>query len=121
MSKMKLLFLLNALPAFTALSTPGAASKALWTSEWSSLTAAGADYQTSSGVIAGMAFTAGSQTQDFSTGGDFDQTEEALSLYAAYKAGPLWGTVATYGLLQDDISRQVTLGRFINQNNADAT
>ena len=46
---------------------------------------------------------------------------EALSLYAAYRAGPLWGNaIASYGLLQNHIARQVTLGIFTDQNNADA-
>jgi outer membrane lipase/esterase len=80
----------------------------------------GADYRTPTGVIAGVALTAVGQTQDFSTGGGFNQTEEALSLYTAYKAGSLWGNaVATYGLLQNDLARPVTLGRFTDRNNAD--
>ena len=80
----------------------------------------GADYQTHGGVIVGMAVTAGGQTQGFSTGGHFSQTAEALSLYAAYSAGPLWGNaIASYGLLQNHVARQVTLGVFTDQNNAD--
>jgi outer membrane lipase/esterase len=49
----------------------------------------GADYQTASGIILGAAVTAGSLTQQFSTGGNFTQAEEALSLYAAYWSGPV--------------------------------
>ncbi|MFH1058633.1 MAG: autotransporter domain-containing protein [Pseudomonadota bacterium] len=80
----------------------------------------GVDYRTTSGVVVGAAFTAGGQRQDFSTGGHFDQTDEAISLYAAHKIGPFWGNaVATYGQFQDRISRQVPLGIFIDQNNAD--
>lgn len=80
----------------------------------------GADYQTDSGIIVGMAVTAGSQTQGFSTGGHFRQTAEALSLYAAYRTGPLWAdAIASYGLSQNSVARQVTLGVFTDQNNAD--
>jgi outer membrane lipase/esterase len=82
---------------------------------------AGADYLTPCGLILGAAFTAGKQTQDFASGGGhYDQVDEALSLYAAYKAGPFWGNVvASYGMFQDKIKRQVLLGRFIDQNSAD--
>jgi outer membrane lipase/esterase len=83
----------------------------------------GADYQTPIGLIVGAAFTLGRQTQQFSMGaGHFDQTDETLSLYAAYKAGPIWGNaVASYGLLQDSIERPVTLGLFTDTNSADTT
>ncbi|MHC1713109.1 MAG: autotransporter outer membrane beta-barrel domain-containing protein [Solidesulfovibrio sp.] len=82
---------------------------------------AGADYLTPCGLIVGAAFTAGKQTQDFSpNGGHYDQVEEVLSLYTAYKAGPFWGNVvASYGLNQNEIRRQVVLGRFLDQNSAD--
>ena len=52
----------------------------------------GADYKTPGGIIVGLAATAGSQTQGFSTGGNFTQTGEALSLYAAYSIGPIGAT-----------------------------
>ena len=83
----------------------------------------GADYQTPCGLIVGAAFTAGTQTQNFSSsGGHFDQNDQALSLYAAYKAGPVWGNaVASYGLYQDTIKRQVRLGLFTDSNSADTT
>ncbi|OQX04553.1 MAG: autotransporter domain-containing esterase [Desulfobulbaceae bacterium A2] len=82
----------------------------------------GVDYRTQGGVVAGAALTAGSQRQDFSTGGHFDQVDEAPSLYVAYRAGSVWGgAVATYALFQDNIARQVTLGSFTDQNNADTT
>jgi outer membrane lipase/esterase len=81
----------------------------------------GADYRTQGGAILGMAVTAGSQNQGFSTGGHFNQSGEALSLYAAFGAGPLWGNaIASYGLLQNNIARQVTIGNFIDQNDANA-
>uniref|UniRef100_I2Q3D2 Autotransporter protein or domain, integral membrane beta-barrel involved in protein secretion n=1 Tax=Desulfovibrio sp. U5L TaxID=596152 RepID=I2Q3D2_9BACT len=81
----------------------------------------GADYQTPIGLLLGAAFTLGRQTQDFSMGaGHFDQTDEALSLYAAYKAGPVWGNaVASYALYQDKIERPVALGLFTDSNSAD--
>jgi outer membrane lipase/esterase len=80
----------------------------------------GADYQLPGGVIVGAALTAGGLAQRFSTGGNYSQADEAMSLYAAYRSGPVWGNViASYGLLQDHIARQVTLGLFTDQNNAD--
>ena len=82
----------------------------------------GVDYQMPCGLIVGAAFTAGSQTQEFSTGGHFNQVDEAPSLYVAYVAGPVWGNaVASYDLFQDDIARPVPLGIFTDQNNADTT
>ncbi|KHK04518.1 Phospholipase/lecithinase/hemolysin [Desulfovibrio sp. TomC] len=83
----------------------------------------GADYQTPIGLILGAAFTLGRQTQEFSMGtGHFDQTDEALSLYAAYKAGPVWGNaVASYGLYQDTIERPVKLGLLTDNNSSDTT
>jgi len=78
----------------------------------------GADYLLPGGsVIVGAALSAGGLTQHFSTGGDFSQTGEAISLYAAYRAGPLWGdAVASYGLLQNHIARQVPLGLFTDSD-----
>ena len=83
----------------------------------------GADYQTPSGLILGAAFTAGTQTQQFSMGGGHvDQNDQALSLYTAYQAGPVWGdAVASYGWYQDRIVRDVALGLFTDRNSADTT
>jgi outer membrane lipase/esterase len=82
----------------------------------------GVDYRLKCGVIVGVAFSGGSQSQGFSTGGSFDQVVEAPSLYAAYKTGPAWANaVATYGAFQDKIRRQVPLGIFTDENNANAT
>lgn len=82
----------------------------------------GADYLTPSGVIVGAAVSAGDAVQSFSTGGHFEQVDEALSLYAAYRTGPLWGNaVASYDLLQDHVARQVPLGIFTDQNNGDSS
>lgn len=51
----------------------------------------GVDFLTSSGVILGMGFTSSGQRQDFSTGGHFDQADEAPTLNAAYRGMPVWG------------------------------
>ncbi|MEI8374416.1 MAG: autotransporter domain-containing protein [Planctomycetota bacterium] len=82
----------------------------------------GIDYQLSSGLIVGAAFTTDSQATGFSTGGHFNQVEEAPSLYAAYRSGAVWGNaVATYDSFQDRIERSVPLGVFTDQNNASTT
>ena len=82
----------------------------------------GADYQTASGIIFGGALTAGFQSQDFSTGGDFDQDSQAVSLYAAYQADQFWGNiVASYDFLQNDIHRDVKIGLFTDTNTGDAS
>lgn len=79
----------------------------------------GLDYRTPGGVILGMAITAGGQRQEFSTGGRFDRTDEAASLYAACGTGPVWGSaVAVYSLFQDRITRSVPLGAFVDENSA---
>jgi len=81
----------------------------------------GADYRTASGIIFGGALTAGYQSQDFSTGGNFDQDEQTMSVYSAYQYGQFWGNaIASYGLIQNDINRSVKLGIFTDQNNGDA-
>lgn len=77
----------------------------------------GVDFLTADGFIVGAAFSAGGQSQNFSTGGRFDQADEAPSVYAAYMDGPLWGNaVLTYDMFQDRISRPVPLGLFTDQN-----
>lgn len=84
---------------------------------------AGVDYRMPFGLIVGAAFTAGTQTQRFSNdGGRFDQNDQALSVYSAYQAGPVWGNVvASYGWYQDKIVRNVALGLYTDNNNADTT
>ena len=80
----------------------------------------GVDYRTASGFIFGGAFTAGWQSQDFSTGGNFDQNNQTLSIYSSYQYNQFWGNaVASYGFLQNDINRSVNLGIFTDQNTAD--
>ena len=81
----------------------------------------GADYLIDSGFILGGALTAGTQSQGFSSGGDFDQDEQTISLYSAYNGNQFWGNIlASYGILQNDISRSVKLGIFTDHNSGDA-
>lgn len=84
---------------------------------------AGVDYQMPFGLIVGAAFTAGTQTQRFSMGGGhFEQNDQAISLYCACQAGPVWGNVvASSGWYQDTIARDVPLGLFTDSNSADTT
>jgi outer membrane lipase/esterase len=66
--------------------------------------------------------TVNSQIQRFSSGGHFEQVDETPSLYAAYLDGPTWGSaVLSYNLFQDNVQRQVPLGLFTDQNNANTT
>lgn len=89
--------------------------------------AVGADYQTPFGLVLGAAFAAGTQTQNFSQGaGHYDQNDQAFNLYTAYtcgaKYGAVWGNaVASYGLYQDKILRNVPLGLFMDQDSANTT
>lgn len=82
----------------------------------------GFDYRLFDGAVVGAAFSVGRQKQDFSTGGHFDQTVEAPSLYAAYRQGWFWGSaIMTYGFFQEKITRDVKLGTFIDRNVGDTT
>lgn len=84
--------------------------------------AVGVDYQTSEGIIVGAAFASGGQRPGFSTGGHFEEVDEAASLYVAYVDGPLWGSaVATYDAFQDQITRPVPLGVFTDLNTSNTT
>lgn len=81
----------------------------------------GADYLTEAGFVLGGALAAGIQSQDFSTGGGFDQDEQLISLYSAYNHNQFWGNmVVSYGFLQTDITRSVKLGIFTDQNKGEA-
>ncbi len=72
------------------------------------------------GLILGAAVTAGCANQNFSGGDHFNQTEQALSLYAAYRAGSMWGNaIASYGFLQTNTARNVALSQFIDHNTGD--
>jgi outer membrane lipase/esterase len=82
----------------------------------------GMDYKLADGFLAGSAFTAGSQRPEFSTGGHFDETDEAMSLYAAYVSGSWWGNaVLSYDLFQDNVARDVQLGIYTDENNANTS
>ncbi|NTW99384.1 MAG: autotransporter outer membrane beta-barrel domain-containing protein, partial [Geobacteraceae bacterium] len=82
----------------------------------------GVDYKTNSKLVVGAAISAGKQTQQFSSAGHFNQVDETLSLYTAYKKGTFWAdAVTSYGLFQDHISRPVTLGMFTDNNNGNTT
>lgn len=80
----------------------------------------GIDYQTEEGYIVGAAFTSGSQTPGFSTGGHFSMVDVAPSLYAGYIGESLWcNTVLSYDASQYDVVRAVPLGTvFTDQNYA---
>jgi outer membrane lipase/esterase len=83
--------------------------------------AAGVDYTIAPGLIAGVAVSGGSLTSALGTFGSFKQSETSASLYAAYKAGPLWANaIGTYGHLNYDVNRNVPIGISI-QNNTGST
>lgn len=80
----------------------------------------GLDFQIADDWIVGAAFTSGSQSPQFSTGGHFNQVDEAPSLYAAYVGQPWWGNVVlSYDLYQVQTTRLVPLGIFTDQNDGD--
>ena len=84
--------------------------------------AMGLDYQLQSGLLLGAAITASGQSQRFSTGGHFDQADEAPSLYAAYLNGQFWANaVLTYDQFQDNVVRFVPLGIFTDENHGYTT
>jgi outer membrane lipase/esterase len=71
----------------------------------------GTDYLWAPNWLIGGAVSAGTTTQSFSLGGNFKQTEFALSGYSAYSDGRLWfDLVGTYGGLHYDVNRIVPLG-----------
>ena len=77
----------------------------------------GLDYQTDDGWIFGAAFTSGSQSPGFSTGGHFSEVDEALSLYAAFVGHPWWSDIVlSYDLYQIHTTRVVPLGIYTDQN-----
>lgn len=82
--------------------------------------AIGVDFRTSSELLFGAAFIGAGQRQNFSTGGHFDETDFATSLYAAYAGEPLWGdAVLTWNLFRDNVTRVVPLGIFTDENHGD--
>lgn len=71
----------------------------------------GTDYLWAPNWLIGGAVSAGTTTQSFSLGGNFKQTEYALSGYSAYADGRVWfDLVGTYGGLQYDVNRIIPLG-----------
>lgn len=77
----------------------------------------GFDYSLSRDWLIGVAFSAGFADQTFSLGGDFKQTEFAVSLYTAYRRSAFWAdAIATWGSLKDSLNRQVPLGITIQSN-----
>lgn len=81
----------------------------------------GIDYKWESGVLAGAAFTMGTQSAAFDLGGGFKQKEFAGSLYAGYTAGPVWtNVIGSYGTLHYDVNRIVPIG-ITRQDNTGVT
>ncbi len=80
----------------------------------------GGDYQISGGPMRGLilgAVTAGGANQGRRRRFARPQAEQALSLYAAYRAGRAWGNaIAGYGFLQSHTARNVALDQFIDHN-----
>jgi outer membrane lipase/esterase len=82
---------------------------------------AGFDFRLTPNWLAGFAVSGGRTKQSYSLGGDFTLNEFAISGYAAYKNGPLWGnTVASAGGLFFDSNRQVPIG-ITTQSNTGST
>ena len=72
---------------------------------------AGFDFRLTPNWLAGFAVSGGHTRQSYSLGGDFTLNEFAISGYAAYRNGPIWGNaVASGGGLFFDSNRQVPIG-----------
>ena len=85
---------------------------------------AGFDYAVTRDWLVGAAFSGGTTRQSFSLGGDFRQTEYAVSLYSAWRKDAFWlNAIATWGVLTDRVNRQVPLGLTTqsNQGSTDGT
>jgi outer membrane lipase/esterase len=84
-------------------------------------TTAGFDYAITRDWLAGLAFSGGTTTQTFSLGGDFKQTEYAVSLYTAYRKDAFWlNAIGTWGSISDTVNRQIPLG-ITTQSNLGST
>lgn len=78
---------------------------------------AGFDYAITGDWLVGAAFSGGTTRQTFSLGGDFRQTEYAISLYTAFRRKALWmDAIGTWGSLHDTVNRQVPIGISIQSN-----
>jgi outer membrane lipase/esterase len=87
-------------------------------------TTAGFDYAVTRDWLVGAAFSGGTTTQTFSLGGDFRQTEYAVSLYSAYRKDAFWlNAIASWGSIGDAVNRQVPIGltQQSNQGSTDGT
>lgn len=81
----------------------------------------GVDHHSASGFVFGGAVTLGTQSQDFSTGGYYDQDNQVVSVYSSYQADRFWGNaIAAYGFMHNDINRDVQLGLYTDHNAAKA-
>jgi outer membrane lipase/esterase len=81
---------------------------------------AGFDYAVTRDWLVGLAFSTGYTKQTFSLGGDFQQTEFAVSVYSAYRKGAYWlDAVATWGSISDNVNRVVPLGITMQSNQGD--
>ena len=77
----------------------------------------GFDYRLTSEWLIGAAFSGGTTQQSFSLGGNFKENEFAASLFAAYRYDPYWvNAAATWGILHDDVNRQVPIGISVQPN-----
>lgn len=82
---------------------------------------AGFDYAVTRDWLVGAAFSGGTTKQSFSLGGDYRQTEYAISVYSAYRKDAFWlNGIATWGALSDGINRVVPLG-ITTQSNGGST
>jgi outer membrane lipase/esterase len=82
---------------------------------------AGVDYAFAPGMIAGVALAGSSLTSALGEG-SFKQSETSVSLYAAYKSGPLWGNIiGTYGSLNYDVNRVTPVGISTQLNHGSAS
>jgi outer membrane lipase/esterase len=84
-------------------------------------TSAGFDYALTRDWLVGLAFSAGHTRQTFSLGGDFKQTEFAVSAYTALRKDAYWlNAIGTWGSIDDTINRQIPLG-ITTQSNRGST
>jgi outer membrane lipase/esterase len=82
----------------------------------------GFDYAVTPDWLIGLALSGLTTTQSFSLGGNFTQTEFAASLYTAYRHNAFWAdAIATWGLLQDTVNRQIPLGITTQSNQSSTT
>jgi outer membrane lipase/esterase len=78
---------------------------------------AGVDTAVAPGLIAGLAFSEGRLTSALGAKGNFKQDEATASVYAAFKAGPLWANaIGTLGNLDYDVNRIVPIGLTLQNN-----